>query len=244
MINESPLTFTVADQVLDLGWNAVGFAMTHLQNKEFDPGFEQLQAETLPKILAGITAEQLQSDPILRGFKQLHQAIAHSNRETIAAPETLLNILLKAGTPPHINLLVDIYNLVSMETRLALGAHDLSKITGNVQMRLMDGTENFWPIGSAGPKKIRPGDYAYIDDNQDILCWLEVKQVEKTKVTAKTTDCFYIIQGNSATSAEYLKNAATRLINLTKRFCGGQEYLIYTPVVSRAADLAAVRSQS
>jgi DNA/RNA-binding domain of Phe-tRNA-synthetase-like protein len=228
-MSKQNLTFTVSNQVKTLGWNGICFVMTDLQNKASDPDFENIKNDAIQNISAGLTPEQIKSDAILRGFKQLHERIAHANRETVAAPETLLNILLKTGKIPRINLLVDIYNLISIETRLALGAHDLKQISGNVQMRLMNGAENFWPIGSDGPKKVRPGDYAYIDDDNDILCWLEVRQVEKTKVTTDTHDCFYIIQGNTATAVEYLENAAKRLINLTKKFCGGQERMIYTP---------------
>ncbi len=225
----STLTFEVADPVKLLGWNAICFIMTDLQNKESDPDFEIVKNEGLQKILPRLTKDQINEDLVIQGFKQLHEKIAHSNRETIAASENLLSYLLKTGKMPHINLLVDIYNLVSIETRLALGAHDIERISGNVQIRLLDGTENFWPIGANEPKKLRPGDYAYIDDSQDVLCWLEVRQVEKTKVTLDTHDCFYIIQGNSATDKTYLLNTADRLISLTKQFCGGQERMIYLP---------------
>ncbi len=227
--NPPMLTFNVADQVKSLGWNAICFIMTDLQNKESDPDFEVVKNQVIQRILPGLAKDQINEDPIIQGFKQLHEKIAHSNRETIAASENLLNFLLKTGKMPHINLLVDIYNLVSIETRLALGAHDINHISGNVQIRLMEGTENFWPIGASEPKKVRTGDYAYIDDSNGILCWLEVRQVEKTKVTLDTHDCFYIIQGNSATDGAYLSNAANRLINLTKQFCGGQERMIYIP---------------
>jgi DNA/RNA-binding domain of Phe-tRNA-synthetase-like protein len=229
-ITDQPiLTFTAADQLKSLDWNAICFIMTDLQNKESDPDFEIIKQDTLQKVLPGLTKDQINEDPILQGFKQLHEKIAHSNRETISASENLLNFLLRTGKIPHINLLVDIYNLVSIETHLALGAHDIDHIAGNVQIRLMDGSENFRPIGATEPKKVKPGDYAYIDDSNDILCWLEVRQVEKTKVTIDTHDCFYIIQGNSATNAEFLENTATRLINLTKKYCGGREQILYVP---------------
>ena len=80
---------------------------------------------------------------------------------------------------------------------MALGAHDVNLIPGRVEVRFTDATEKFVPIGTAKPKKVRAGDYAYIDGDNEILCWLEAQQVEKTKLTLDTTDCFYIIQGNA-----------------------------------------------
>lgn len=223
------LKFSVADKVTALGWTGICFRMDGLRNRESDLEFQQLKAETIRNILPTLTREKIKSDPVLAGFKRMHEAIGHSNRETVAAPEALLNMLLRTGNLPQINLLVDIYNLISVETRLALGAHDVNLIPGRVEVRFTDGTEKFVPIGTAKPKKVRAGDYAYIDGDNEILCWLEVRQVEKTKVTLETTDCFYIIQGNAETNADYLYSAASRLIELTKRFCGGTETMIYVP---------------
>jgi len=128
---------------------------------------------------------------------------------------------------PRINLLVDIYNLVSVKTRLALGAHDLSHVRGGVHLRRTTGRERFLPLGASEPKPVRTGAYAYVDDSDEVLCWLEVRQVETTKVTLESRDCFYIIQGNSRVPQEALRSAAEELITLTKRFCGGEARLLH-----------------
>jgi DNA/RNA-binding domain of Phe-tRNA-synthetase-like protein len=126
---------------------------------------------------------------------------------------------------------VDIYNLISIETGLALGAHDLTRVTGNVHLRPTTGSEGFQPIGSPEPKKVRPGGYAYCDDDNDIICLLEVKQVEKTKASLDTQECLYILQGNANTSQASLLAAAERLIDLTRRFCGGQTRFLYPQAI-------------
>jgi DNA/RNA-binding domain of Phe-tRNA-synthetase-like protein len=221
-------SFAVTHDVLDLGWIGACFVMAGLKNRESDPGFDRLKEETIAKILAEKTFEQLKADPILQGFKQMHEKIKHSNRETTAAPAKLFQILERNGVFPHVNLLVDIYNLISAETRLAMGVHDCAKISGNVTLRPANGTESFIPIGTP-ELKARPGDYAYIDGNNDIICWLEVRQHEKTKVTLDTTRCFYVIQGNAVTTPEYIRTTTSKLIDLTQTFCGGTARMIYTP---------------
>lgn len=45
-----------------------------------------------------------------------------------------------------INKAVDIYNIVSMDTKLALGVHNIDKVDGDVTLRFMDGTERFQPM--------------------------------------------------------------------------------------------------
>ena len=39
-----------------------------------------------------------------------------------------------------INTAVDIYNLISLESKLALGVHNMDKVDGNVTLRFTDGS--------------------------------------------------------------------------------------------------------
>ena len=86
----------------------------------------------------------------------------------------LLKNLLKKQEFHKINPLVDLYNLISMDTKLALGAHDLDKIEGNITLRLTQGNENNIPLGSEEAKEVKAGIYSYIDDANDIFCFSEI----------------------------------------------------------------------
>ena len=83
----------------------------------------------------------------------------------------LLKNLLKKQEFHKINPLVDLYNLISMDTKLALGAHDLDKIEGNITLRLTQGNENYISLGSEEAKEVKAGIYSYIDDANDIICY-------------------------------------------------------------------------
>jgi DNA/RNA-binding domain of Phe-tRNA-synthetase-like protein len=124
---------------------------------------------------------------------------------------------------PSINPLVDIYNGVSLETRLSLGAHDVAKVSGDITLRMTDGTERFVALGQPEPEPINPGEYCYVDGSDEVLCRLEHRQCEKTKLTAATTSAFYIIQGNASTPHGLLEQTLRRLVDLTQQFCGGRE---------------------
>jgi DNA/RNA-binding domain of Phe-tRNA-synthetase-like protein len=226
-MNYQTVTFDCEAAVRDKGVKVYVVALSGLQNQETNSEFEAYQAEVCRKILVERYEKSLAENPVLRGFRDLHTQFGFSNRTFPAASESLLEYLFKHHRLQHVNLLVDIYNLVSVETRLALGAHDLSAVSGNVHLGMTTGKENFWPLGALKSKKAHPGGYAYIDDDNDVLCFLEVKQVEKTRVTLSTTECLYIVQGNPETNLIYIHTAAEHLINLTKRFCGGYEHVLY-----------------
>jgi DNA/RNA-binding domain of Phe-tRNA-synthetase-like protein len=228
-MNYTDLRFDVSNEVLALGVNGAYFAMRGLSIKDSDAEFEVLRTETLKEILPRLSAREIEDDPILNGFRVLHERVKVSNRKHVASPENLLGFLIQRHQMPHINLLVDIYNLVSIKSRLAIGAHDIGSISGDVHLRLTNGNENFWPLGLDKPKPVGVGEYGYIDDSNDVICRLEVRQVEKTKVTAVTQECFYIVQGNAASDVNYIRAATEELIALTKRFCGGEVRFLFTP---------------
>jgi DNA/RNA-binding domain of Phe-tRNA-synthetase-like protein len=223
------LKFDIASDVLSLGLTGSYFTMNNLRNQHSNDDFELFKSEIQSEIFADLSIEGIEEDPVLKGFRHLHESVGFSGKKNISSPENLLLMFLRQRKIPTINLLVDIYNLVSLETRLAIGAHDIANISGNVHLRLTNGTEGFWPIGYDKPQGINAGQYAYVDDNNDILCRLEARQVEKTKVTLDTTNCFFIIQGNPATTGEYIDKATHRLVSLIKQFCGGTEDMLYSP---------------
>jgi DNA/RNA-binding domain of Phe-tRNA-synthetase-like protein len=226
-MNFSDLQFDISDEVLLLGLTGVYFTIGDLKNGKSNPELDELIERTEKEILTTLSKDHIKQDPILRGFRKLHEAIGRSNRKNLAAPENLLVAVLQTGHIPRVNLLVDIYNLVSVKSHLALGAHDIACIAGNVHLRMTTGAERFVPLGAADAKPIAAGEYAYVDDSNEVLCRLEVRQVEKTKVTLETSECFYVVQGNTSTSEAYLMSAVGELITLTKKFCGGTERLIY-----------------
>ena len=127
----------------------------------------------------------------------------------------LLKNLLKKQEFHKINPLVDLYNLISMDTKLALGAHDLDKIEENITLRLTQGSEE--------AKEVKAGIYSYIDDANDIICYSEIRQVDKTKVTNESKDIFFIVQVNKETSDKYVKDIAKELITVVTYYLGGTD---------------------
>jgi len=220
-------TFSVAPEVLALGVTGVYLLIRGLHNRISDPDFDAHKMALWEKLKTTYSGDFVKKDPILQGFRDLHARVGRSNKTYPASPENLIKMLLRKGTISPINLVADIYNCVSLETRLALGAHDLEKIVGNVRLAITKGTETFVPLGKGDPQPVGAGEYAYVDDSNEIICRLEHRQVEKTKVTLETKTCFYIIQGNPNTSLDYLMAAMHKLVEITKGYCGGEETLLW-----------------
>ena len=157
-------------------------------------------------------------------------AVYRDNRLQELASENLIKLLKKNHGMFYINQAVDIYNLISLESKLALGAHNIDRVEGDFTLRFTDGTERFVPIGQTGPVPVAPHEYSYCDDANEVLCRLEIRQVEKTKVDEDATNVCYIVQGNKATTDSLLLETAQRIVDLTVKYCGGRGEVIVPTV--------------
>jgi DNA/RNA-binding domain of Phe-tRNA-synthetase-like protein len=217
------MNFAITDDVRRLGVRGAYAVLSGLDNRTRHPGLHAWREALTNQLACELHAGFIESDPILRGFRALHDAVKRSNKRFVSSAEALVALFQRKRVIPEINPLVDVYNGVSLETRLSLGAHDVAHVTGGITLRMTSGGERFVPLGATRPEPIQPGEYCYLDDSEEVLCRLEHRQCERTKVTAGTTRCFYIIQGNAATPRAMLESALHRLVTRTVQFCGGRE---------------------
>jgi DNA/RNA-binding domain of Phe-tRNA-synthetase-like protein len=130
-----------------------------------------------------------------------------------------------------VNKMVDINNIISLDSKLTLGAHNIDNVSGNVTLRFTNGTERFVPLGQTEPIPVSPHEYSYIDDSNEVLCRLEIRQVQKTLVDETACNVFYIVQGNEATSDELLLQTAQQIIDLTTKYSGGEGEIIIPKII-------------
>jgi len=222
------IQFIVQKEIESIGLRGAYFKVENLTNAEYHPEFEEYIKLVVKNAIYEMDKDSgyVRNDSLLQGFRKLHENTGISNYNDLSIPENLYHSIAKHHAIPRINLLTDIYNAVSVKYKLVLGAHDLSMTEGNIHLRFTRGDEKYLPIGSLEQKNVPANHYSYIDDSNEIICYLDVQQVNKTVVSPDTTDCFFIVQGNSVTTNCYIQNAVYELIDLVKRYCGGQETLL------------------
>ena len=223
------MNFHFDDTVKRLGVNGAYFVIDGMKNCKSIREFDAIKELYLNTLNADSISKKIEESEIVRGFRELHDKVNCRGKKYIASPENLMSYFVSHRSLPSINLIVDIYNYISLRSELAIGAHDTRDIKGDVHLRLTDGTEYFLPLGYSKPMPINRGEYCYIDDANDVLCRLEVRQVEKTKVLETTTSCFYIVQGNHCVPSSSIVSTAQELIELAMRFCGGTVTELYFP---------------
>jgi len=198
-------------EVAELGVVATYLVVTNLRNRKSDAEFERHKTEACKRLREEYTEAFVRDDPVIAGFRELRRRIGRSARKYPCSIEGLISSLVRTGGIPSINLAVDMYNLVSLETRLTLGAHDLDRVAGDITLRMARGGESFVPLGGGKLETVAAGDYHYVDEGGEVLCRLDYRQGDKTKVTLDTRRCLFIIQGNPNTPMASVEAARDQL---------------------------------
>ena len=216
------MKFIVDENVLALGVKIKAAVIEGINNKEISEEYEAWRKEKVASLIEKYKDYNIKADPIIEGFYELHQEVGVPRRKNLPASENLIRLLTKREELISINKAVDIYNILSIESKLCLGAHDIDKVDGNVTLKITDGTEKFLPLGSEELKPVKAGEYSFVDDNNDVVCWLDIRQVDKTKVTEDSKNVLYLIIGNKETKDEDLEKVTNDLISLTTKFASGK----------------------
>ena len=225
------MQFYVQKDVLDAGVKILFAVVEGIDNHGVSAEWQAYRATKLGELYERYAGTDPHEDPVLEGFNILHDRVGVKRRKNIPASENLIRLLLKNHVRFYINQAVDIYNLISLDSKLALGAHNIDAADGNVTLRFTDGTEKYVPLGQNEPVPVNPHEYCYCDDANEVLCRLEIRQVNKTKVDENARNIFYIVQGNDATEDALLAETAREIIDTTVKYCGGSGYVVTPEVV-------------
>lgn len=220
------MKFIVEDKVKELGVKILEIKIESIDNSTPNLEFEKWRKNKIKELIEKYKDYDIKNDKIIEGFYELHQRVGVPRRKNLPASENLIKLLVKRGDLVHINKAVDIYNIISIDSKLCLGAHDIDKVSGNVTLKITDGTENFIPLGSEEVKLVASGEYSFVDDDNDIICWLDIRQVDKTKVTENSKNVLYFIIGNKENTYEELEKIANEIIDITTKYCGGKATIL------------------
>lgn len=225
------MKFKVEKAVLDSGVKIIFAVVEGADNHRNSEEWQAYRTRRIAELYEEYKDLDIHADPILEGFNILHDNVGVKRRKNIPASENLIRLLVKRHEVFYINLAVDIYNLISLESKLALGAHNIDNVEGDVTLRFTDGTERYVPLGQTEPQPVAPHEYCYCDDANEVLCRLEIRQVNKTAVDESAQNIFYIVQGNAATPDELLHDTAQRIIDATVKYCGGTGHIEIPDVI-------------
>jgi len=209
----------VKPQVKELGIHVCMAIIRDVNISNKSGSLEKLKKELIEKI----QTLDISNNQILKGYKELYDRIGLKGHKPPA--EHLITLAKNNGRLPNINTVVDCYNLVSAETFLSIGAHDTAHIKVDVIFKVTDGSEKYTPLFENKSIKVSAGEYACMDEEK-ILCRMDIKQCDETKITKETKEFMVYVQGNEYTKFDYLQKALQKVCDLIKEICGGTYEII------------------
>ena len=153
--------------------------------------------------------EAVSNHPITQGYADMLQSVGRSIKKYPPTVPAFIRNIQRRGSMPHINSVIDIYNVESLHSFLAIGGHDLDKIDGLIEFTVNKEEGGFLPISST-EKHVAATDYVYRDP-KGIIAWLGVRDGEHYKFDDGTKNAIFIIQGNANTSVEVRIEALKRI---------------------------------
>ena len=217
---------SISSRVLEAGLFANFVVISNANNSKKVQEFEDLKREQCQRLERTYTQEFINDNRILKGFRDARNVLDVSDDGYPPSPEKLLEYFSKKNKLPAINPLVDIGNYVSLETLLSIGVHRLDALADRVSLRLTTGNEFFIPLGLNDKIDVPAGEFAYIANDNEIICRMDYMQCDRTKLSTATSDCLYIIEGNKNTSVEYVEQATKNIIQLAQKLCNASSVYI------------------
>lgn len=174
----------------------------NIEIKRKDSCLKKWIDEKEKELIKKYEGNKLAEIPVFKAYREQHKK--YSGENLPGSSEVMTEFLLKNKHIPNINTFVDLYNIYSIESGISIGAHDMTKLEGEVKLTQLDKTEEFLGMSDRKPVKAHKGEFAYKDE-EGIICRLLVKQTDRTKITKDTTDVLVIFQGNSEIDGKELK---------------------------------------
>ena len=113
-----------------------------------------------------------------------------------------------------------------------VGGEDMDKIQGDVTLTFAESNES--AVLLLGDKESRPphiGEVIYKDNISAICRRWNWKEVDRTKLTEETKNCFIVIEGLPPVDKDKVEKTMSELAELVKKYCGGE---VTTTILDKA----------
>jgi lysyl-tRNA synthetase class 2 len=202
----------------------LGVVIAHeIDNANPRPEVISLLRQEEAHILEQFASSQINAHPHIATWREAYRKFGAKPKDYPSSIENLVRRVVKGGTLPHINTLVDVYNAISLRYLVPVGGEDLDKIKGEVVLTFA--TANEAPVRLLGEAEERPprlNEVIYKDDISAICRRWNWKEADRTKFTEHTKHAFLVIEGLSPVDRSLIEQAVNELARLVKQYCGGQ----------------------
>ncbi len=198
---------------------------TGLHNGESPAELVELLRRAEESVRARLSLETLAEQPAFKSWREAFRAFGAKPADFRPSIEAMARRVLRGDPLPSINTIVDIGNVISLRYLLPAGAHAIDHLTGDIQLRLVGGSEDFVALGSEDgqePEHPLPGEVVFTEGNTVLTRRWVWRQGNHTLALPESTAIEFNIDGLPPTSPEIVDQAGKDSSDLIRHFCGGQ----------------------
>lgn len=175
------------------------------------------------RVRAAFEGVSIPEHPRIACWREAYRQFGAKPKDYPSSIENLVRRVSKGHPLPHVNLLVDLYNTVSLRYLLPAGGEDLDWIQGDVLLtRAREDEPPVRLLGEPEERAPRFGEVIYRDDLGAICRRWNWKEADRTKLTLSTRNAVLVIEGLPPVTQGMVAEAAEELARLVRDHCGGQ----------------------
>ena len=168
-----------------------------------------------------LTSDVISENEVVKVWRETYQKFP-TKKGARCSVENLLKRVLHDKPVGTIFPSVDITNSISLKYALPIGAEDREKIDGDIHLGIMNGGEEFYPIGSDKMDSPLKGEIAYYDNTGVICRCLNWRDGIRTQINDDTTSEFIAMECVDSSRVDDLKRAINELEELMVKYMGAK----------------------
>ena len=192
----------------------------NLSNTENDPKASAILRAAEEAARTWFGADKPATHPHIAAWRQTFQSFGLKPSKYLCSAEALLSRVLKGQNLPDINRVVDLYNAVSLQYVVPTGGEDWDKLSSDLRLTFAMGDEPFDAMQDGQAVISHPETSEVVwADSTGVTCraW-NWRQCYRTRLTADTTNAYFIFDRIAPMSVADVRAAGETLIGYLKEF--------------------------
>ncbi|MFC5218368.1 B3/4 domain-containing protein [Streptomyces coerulescens] len=227
------LTLTVSDEVRALvpGFTHVAVEAHGLVNGPSTEASSALLDDAARRLAVRLAGRAPHEDPHMAAWREAYTAFGSKPSRTRNSAEALAKRALTEAGLPRINLLVDVYNAISVAHLIPVGGEDIDRIEGGMHLVRATGEEDFVTVAGGEQVVEHPdaGEVVWRDD-AGVTCrrW-NWRQGPRTRLTEETVSGIFLLESLTPIPVADVESAARELADLLEKFSPGARIEVRPP---------------
>ncbi|MFI2642387.1 B3/4 domain-containing protein [Streptomyces sp. NPDC018610] len=226
-------TLTVSDEVRALapGFTHVAVEAHGLTNGPSTEASAALLDDAARRLAARLEGRAPHEDPHMAAWREVYTAFGSKPSRTRNSAEALAKRALSDAGLPRINVLVDVYNAISVARLIPVGGEDLDLIQGGMRLVRATGDEDFTTVAGGEEVVEHPdaGEVVWCDE-AGVTCrrW-NWRQGPRTRLTERTASGVFLLESLAPMPVSEVAAAGAELAELLEKFSPGARVTVHPP---------------